>query len=241
MKAHVPWCAVLGRRHAAGFTLIELLLAIGLLALMSVLAWRGVDGMGQARARLQQHADEVQTLQATLGQWAADLDALVEQPNWNSLQWDGRSLRLLRRSALADGAGLQVVAWARRGVGTEGQWWRWVSPALTTRAELAQAWQQAQAWAQVERQTESPQALATVPLDDWQIFFYRGNAWSNPLSSAGAAVAADNAAAPAPAQSTAQSATLPEGVRLLLKLPEGHSVSGLLTRDWVRPVLGAAS
>lgn len=230
-----------GRRSVAGFTLIELLIAISLLALLSVMTWRGIDGIGQTRARLQSHGDAVQSLQVTLGQWAADLDALAEQPNWNSLQWDGRVLRLLRRGLDERGDGLRVVAWMRRGVGTTGQWWRWQSGALTTRAELDLAWQQAQIWSQMPDQDAGQQAVATIALEDWQLFFYRGNAWTNALSSADVAADTGSAATPATTAATTPQAALPEGVRLVLKLPNGQSISGVLTRDWARPLLGGAS
>lgn len=219
------------RRFMAGFTLIELLVAISLLALMSVLTWRGVDGISRTQIQLQQHSDEVQTLQATLGQWTADLDALAEQPNWNSLQWDGQSLRLLRQGTASAGDGLRVVAWVRRGVGGAGQWLRWQSGTLTTRADLELAWQKAQTWSRTPGEDDQRLEVATIALDDWQIYFYRGNAWTNPLSSAGA-TAGEALIAPD------QQEVLPKGVRLVLNLPEGHSVSGVLTRDWVRPVLG---
>lgn len=218
-------------QRTGGFTLIELLVAISLLALMSVMTWRGIDGIAQAQRRLQQHGDAVQALQATLGQWGADLDALATQPNWNSLQWDGRSLRLLRRSPAGDGVGLRVVAWARRGVGVSGQWLRWQSDVLRTRAELDLAWQQAQTWAQTPGADDAQREVATIALNDWQIFFYRGNAWTNPLSSAGAAQ--DGARVGA-------SPALPEGVRLVLHLPQGYGLDGVLTRDWARPVLGGS-
>lgn len=220
-----------------GFTLIELLIAISLLALMSVLTWRGVDGISRTQTQLQQHSDEVQTLQATLGQWAADLDALTVQPNWNSLQWDGQTLRLLRRGTASGGDGLRVVAWVRRGVGTAGQWLRWQSGTLTTRADLELAWQKALTWSKTPGADDQRFEVATIALDDWQIYFYRGNAWTNPLSSAGAPTTATADGTPLAAT---QQEALPEGVRLVLKLPEGHSVSGVLTQDWVRPVLGGS-
>lgn len=227
-----------------GFTLIELLVAIGLLALMAVMTWRGLDGINRAQGQLQQRSDEVQTLQATLGQWSADLDALAEQPNWNSLEWDGRSMRLLRQDSTTSADGLRVVAWVRRGVGEAGQWVRWQSGALTTRQQLELAWQKAQRWAQTPSADDAPREVHTIALEDWQIFYYRGNAWSNPLSSAGSSAVAQ-AAAPA-ASEAAQTLTpikqepLPDGVRLVLKLPDGQALSGTLTRDWVRPVLGGA-
>ena len=50
--------------HARGFTLVEMLVAIGLMALMAGLSWRGIDGMGAAQTHMQQRSDEVLTLQA---------------------------------------------------------------------------------------------------------------------------------------------------------------------------------
>jgi general secretion pathway protein J len=233
------------RQWEHGFTLIELLVAIGLLALMAVMTWRGLDGISRAQGQLQQRSDEVQTLQATLGQWTADLDALAEQPNWTSLAWDGRSMRLLRNDSTTSADGLRVVAWVRRGVGGTGQWVRWQSGPLTTRPQLELAWQQAQRWAQSPTADDKTREVQTIALEDWQIFYYRGNAWSNPLSSAGSSSVAP-AAAPASATSEATQATaskqepLPDGVRLVLTLPDGQAVGGSLTRDWIRPVLGGA-
>ncbi|MDO8320700.1 type II secretion system protein J [Rhodoferax sp.] len=199
-----------------GFTLIELLLAISLMALMTVLSWRGLDGISRAQSRLQLQSDDVLALQATLAQWGVDLDAMAEQPDMPSLDWDGRALRLVRRSSAEPGEGLRVVAWVRRSVAGQGQWLRWQSPPLLTRPALDLAWQKAQAWGQAPSEDDVLREVRTVALDQWQIFYYRGNAWSNPLSSAGTLAAT------------------PDGVRLVLTLSPGQAISGTLTRDWVR-------
>ena len=218
----------MGKSCGRGFTLIELLVAISLMALMTALSWRGLDGMSRAQTQMRQHADQVLTLQAGLAQWGADLDALAQQPNSPSLDWDGRALRLLRRGTTTPGEGLQVVAWSRRSVDGVGQWLRWQSPALSTRAELQQAWQQAGLWAQNPSAAARQREVRLVPLDQWQIFYYRRNAWSNPLSSAGATVEG----------TTAADTSIPDGVRLVLTLSAGQAISGTLTRDWVRPTVG---
>lgn len=228
---------------ARGFTLIELLVAISLMALMAVLSWRGLDGISRAQTQLQQRSDDVQALQATLGQWGADLDALAEQPNTPSLDWDGRAMRILRRGSAGSGEGLHVVAWARRNVAGVGQWLRWQSPELRTRGQLELAWQKAQLWAQTPSDEDRLREVRTVALDAWQIFYYRGNAWTNPLSSAGTAEtgAAGSAVVTASTPSSVAVAadTTPDGVRLVLTLAAGQAISGTLTRDWVRPLLGA--
>ena len=215
-----------------GFTLIELLVAISLMALMAALSWRGLDGMTRSQTQMRQHADEVLALQAGLAQWGADLDALALQPNSPSLDWDGRALRILRRGTATPGAGLHVVAWSRRNVDGAGQWLRWQSPPLRTRGELQLAWQNAALWAQNPSAQDRQREVRIAPLDQWQIFFYRGGAWSNPLSSAG--TTSDGK----PAAAAAAAPALPDAVRLVLTLSAGQAISGSLTRDWLRPTVG---
>lgn len=215
-----------------GFTLIELLVAIALMALMAAMSWRGLDGMVRAQTQMRQHADEVLTLQAGLAQWGADLDALAQQPNTPNLDWDGRALRLLRSNNASPHEGLRVVAWTRRQGTGGGQWLRWQSPPLRTRGELQLAWQTAALWAQNPSDEDRKREVAIVPLTDWQIFYYRSNAWSNPLSSEG--TPADAKAAPTTAP------VVPDGVRLVLTLPPGQALSGVLTRDWISPTLSSA-
>ncbi len=221
-----------------GFTLIELLVAIALMALMAGLSWRGLDGMTRAQTQMRQSSDDVLTLQAGLAQWGADLDALAQQPGSPSLDWDGRALRMLRRSATNPAEGLHVVAWSRRNVEGVGQWLRWQSPPLRTRGELTLAWQKAALWAQNPSDDDRQREVRIAPLEQWQIFYYRGAAWSNPLSSAGAAEGGTDVAAGGSGQPAGGASALPEGVRLVLTLAAGQAISGTVTRDWVRPDLG---
>lgn len=217
-----------GLRVPRGFTLIELLVAVGLLALMAALSWRGLDGMTRSQAQMRQYSDEVYALQAGLAQWGADLDALVVQPNTASLDWDGRALRILRRSNVDPGAGLIVVAWSRRSVEGQGRWLRWQSPPLQTRGELQLAWQKAAQWAQSPGEDDLQREVRIAALDQWQIYYYRSGAWSNPMSSAG------NAADTRPGAE----APVPDAVRLVLTLTAGQALTGTLTRDWIRPAVG---
>lgn len=224
------------RRCARGFTLIELLVAISLMALMAVLSWRGLDGISRSQVSLQQRSDDVLALQATLAQWGADLDAMTSQPGLPGVDWDGRGLRILRRSSTTD-AGLLVVAWAQRSGGEQGQgqWLRWQSPLLSNRTELDLAWQKAALWAQTPGDDDRTREVRTVALDQWQVFYYRSNAWTNPLSSDGNAEASTTTSGSGSATS---GAALPDGVRVVLTLAPGHALSGILTRDWARPTLG---
>lgn len=62
---------------AAGFTLLELLVAITVLSLVSLIAWRGLDSLVHTRERLQPEAEEVRELLVAFGQIERDLAQVV--------------------------------------------------------------------------------------------------------------------------------------------------------------------
>ncbi|MGV8803962.1 MAG: PulJ/GspJ family protein [Polaromonas sp.] len=224
------------RAAVKGFTLIELLVALAAMALMAGLSWRGLDGMIRAKTQIEQRADAVLALQAGLTQWTADLDALLSLPQTQTLDWDGRGLRIVRRSTTRPGEGVLVVAWAHRSIDGVDQWLRWQSPPQYTRGELQTAWARAAQWAQNPGDAEKRDEVRITPLQAWQIFYFRGNAWTNPLSSDTAAPAVP--ATPGTEKPVVGETVLPDGVRLVLTLPAGQALQGTLTLDWVRPVVG---
>lgn len=208
------------RSRIHGFTLVELLVALGVMALMAILGWRGLDGLSRAQAAAQARSDEVLTVQAAIGQWNADLAALVQIDQTQALDWDGRVLRITRRSSVPGDLGPRVVAWTRRS--GNGLWLRWQSDPLPTRGAWQEAWGRAALWAQNPGDAERRGEVALFALDGWQLFYFRGNAWTNPMSATG---------------TTTGAATLPDGMRLVLDLPGGQALTGRITSDWVRPTL----
>ena len=216
---------------SSGFTLIELLVAISVMALLAVLSWRGLDGIARSQAQTSQRADEVLNLQAGLGQWKVDLDSLTQTPQITSLAWDGRVLRLTRRASTGSD-GLAVVAWTRRGE-ADGQWLRWQSPPVRTLGGWTDAWNRANVWSQTASVEDRAREVLITPLANWQIFYFRDNAWSNSLSSAGSS----SAGVPGSGQ-TGAPVVVPDGIRLVLELPPGQPLNGRVTMDWVRPTLG---
>lgn len=221
--------------RARGFTLVELLVALFAMALLAVMSWRGLDGMTRAQSQTQSRADEVLVLQVGLAQWTADLDALIQLPQFTALDWNGRVLRLTRRGTDSAAGGVSVAAWTRRSVNGTPTWLRWQSPPLANRGQLDEAWQMADIWSQNPGDQQRQREVAVTPLEEWTIFYYRSDAWTNPLSSdATASALPAGLAAPA----GARTAVIPDGVRLVLTLPAGHALAGTLTRDWVRPTVG---
>jgi general secretion pathway protein J len=230
--AHQGKAPSTGRHSARGFTLIEVLVAISVMALMSLMAWRGIDGMLRTQSGLKTRADDIRTLQAGLAQWQTDLDQSLELAGTPGWDWNGQVLRLTRR-ANTQAEAVQVVAWTWRsdpGRPGGGDWQRWQSASLHSRSDWQAAWRLAEQWSQTpDAQTRAGQ-VNIHPLIGWQIFVHRGGNWTNPLSSE----VVNTSSTPAPA--TAAGST-PDGVRLILNLPPGPAGAGLLTQDWVRPTL----
>ena len=196
-----------------GFTLVEVLVALTVLAVMATMAWQGLDGIGRARAASQQQLERTVRLNAVLGQWEQDLAALQDARSVPAVLLQGTTLRLTRR---ADD-GLRVVAWSLR----DGSWWRWAGPVAKTVGDLQESWFASQQLIG----TEPQQVRMLDGAAAWQLYFYRGNAWSNAQSSARPVEEAEGAEALA-----ALRQQVPQGVRLVLTV--GADAAGpMLTRD----------
>lgn len=231
---------------------MELLVAIVIMSMLALLSWRAIDGMGRTQTLTQQRADALLRMQAALGQWMADLDAVVDTQELKPLDFDGRVLRMTRRDSGESGLespGLRVVAWSQLPVtavtsengeatptglapGATFAWSRWQSPPIRQRGELARAWQRAAEWGQASGANNAAASvdstLQIIGISQWQLFYHRGETWGNPLSSAGNESVGGV---------VTQASALPNGVRLVLTLAPGQSLSGNLVRDWVRPTL----
>jgi general secretion pathway protein J len=70
--------------RSRGFTLLELLVAITVLSIVSMIAWRGLDSLVTTRERLEPEADDVRALLTAFGQMERDL-AQVTNPKFVGL------------------------------------------------------------------------------------------------------------------------------------------------------------
>jgi general secretion pathway protein J len=201
------------RRQARGFTLIELLVALAAMAVLAGLGWTGIDSMVRSREATQAAMDRTLRLSTVLTQWEQDLAAVQETVAVPPMQFDGRTLRLTRSTE----DGLRVVAWVLR----DGAWWRWAGPVVRTNGDLQQSWLASQ-------QLQGGEAAELKLIDGaeaWQVYYYRGNAWTN-AQSTGNRNESRNANRP----DTDEREDLPDGVRLVLTLP-----GGTVTRDLAVP------
>jgi general secretion pathway protein J len=209
-------------RRSAGFTLVEVLVAMVVMALMSLMAWQGVDGIARTRESNQVRLEQTLRLETVVAQWEQDLAALQETGAVPALRCDGQSVRLTRR---AEG-GMQVVLWSLRPETRGAVWQRWAGPATTTTHGLQESWLRSQQF----QGGEDGQLRALEGLDSWQVYFYRGNGWSNCQSSDDLTPVSPFAAAPT-ASAAAARVALPSGVRVVLAFAPGSGLNGSLTRD----------
>ena len=144
-------------------------------------------------------------------------------------------LRLIRRSTASASDGFLIAAWTRGERGGPGQWLRWQSEPLTSKAQLLSAFDEAGVWAQSPGDAQRKQEVAIESVQAWQIYFHRGGAWSNPLS--GDSTMSEGRTTSYTTDSTSGDGSAIDGIRLVLTLPASHPIGGTLTRDWVRPTL----
>lgn len=180
-----------GRARAGGFTLVEVLVALLVMSVMAGLAWRGIDGLARAREATESNLEATERINTVVAQFEADLQALYD-PDASAgtggsagssggggpvpaLSCDGSTLRLTR---VAEG-GVQMVAWQLRSP----LWLRWASPVVLRAGELQEQWLRSQQLLG----NETGQLRLLEGASGMQLYFFRGNAWTNCQSSAGTA------------------------------------------------------
>jgi general secretion pathway protein J len=192
-------------KHARGFTLVEVLVALMIMAVLSTMAWQGIDGIVRARDISRAQLDRSLRLNTVIAQWEQDLAAVQDMATVPALAFDGASLRLVRQVA----GGAQLVVWTLRGT----QWMRWTGPVLTRVGELRESWMRSQQLLG----NEDAMLKLLDGVSGVQVEFYRGNSWTNAQSTGDLA---DDTAG--------RREKLPQGVRLVLSLGDQR-----LTRDIV--------
>ncbi len=213
-----------------GFTLVEVLVALSIMATLAVMGWQGIDGIVRTRDASQARLDHTLRLGTVLAQWEQDLASLQQTDAVPALSYDGKTLRLTRRTD----DGVQLVAWsltptagaAQTDAGGSSPCMRWAGPSVNGSVALQDSWLRSQLL-----QSNDPGLLRTLDgVSELQLYCYRGNAWSN-CQSSGNVVAAAPPASGASGVPAAVRTVLPSGLRLVLTFADGSGHDGTLTRD----------
>ncbi len=191
-----------------GFTLIEVLVSLVILSTMAAMAWKGMDGITRSREIADGGLKRTLRLQSVMQQWSADLNSVISTGVVQGIQFDGAALRMTRQSQ----GGVQVVVWALR----SGRWVRWAGEPVTKVGPLQEQWRRS-----FDYQGREPGSIAALKgVEQWQVYFHRGGAWSNAQSSAGAS-----------SNGGGKNDPLPMAVRCVLTLGEGSGHVGSIVRD----------
>jgi general secretion pathway protein J len=204
------------RSRAGGFTLVEVLVALLVMAVMAGLAWRGVDSLARAREITEANIEATARLNTVMAQLEADLQAVYDtQGVVPAVSCDGATLRLTRTAE----DGVQMVAWQVRNP----VWLRWASPVVVRGGELQEHWLRSQ-----QLLGNEPNQLRLLEgVTGMQIYFFRGNAWTNCQSSAGTTTTSTTSTGTATGTTTPNPP--PAGVRIVLTLTQPRA--GTLTRS----------
>jgi general secretion pathway protein J len=195
-----------------GFTLLELLVAISVLAIVSMISWRGLDSLLSIRERLEPDGDEVRAILTTFGQLERDLAQVTTPAVFNlrispvgvRASSQGPVLEVLRiaPTTVVAPTSVQTVFWRV----ADGALIRQVSPPRRT-FEAPEA-----------EQLSSARLLGDVA--SIRIRLWRDVAWVDPLI---AGAAEPPAVAPPGAQ-----VQVPQGIEITIERTDGRSFKRVL-------------
>jgi len=170
-------------RHNTGFTLVELLVAIGILAMVAVLGWRGLDGIVRARVALTHEMEVTRGMQLAFAQMQNDCEHVANAEIMDgrpTLQWDADRLTLVRKVYVENEPSyLQVIGY--RVVG--GQLLRRESPGTRDLEQVEQLWQSIASDAPADN---SPSVVLQVGVAGMQVQGWQNDAWRNEPTVVGA-------------------------------------------------------
>jgi general secretion pathway protein J len=206
-------------RRAAGFTLVEVLVSLVVMAVLSAMAFRGIDAVMRAKDSALASTDRTLKLNTGMSQFEYDVSQIIDSKVLpQAVMFDGATLRIARRTP----DGIQLVLWTLQ----DRRWQRWASGSFIHMSELTDAWMRSQQWTAI-----SGNAVTVLDnVDAFQVYVCNpsslattGCSWNNVQSTQGA-----NAQTPTPNGNTPPPSTTvqPNAIKIQLKIADGE-----LTRE----------
>ena len=159
-------------KTARGFTLVELLVAIGILAMVAVLGWRGLDGIVRARVALTDQMEMTRGMQLAFAQMQSDCEHAVDATMLGRrpflLQADNRLTLVRTVFNENEPARLQVIAYRL----VNGQLLRRESNTTRDLVELDALWQ-----ASVSDTDPTPPVALQGGVQSMGVLVWQNNAW----------------------------------------------------------------
>ncbi len=207
------------RHRWRGFTLLELLVAISVLAIVSIIAWRGLGSLVTTRERLDPERDEVRALLSAFGQLERDL-AQVATPAVFGLSSTPVMVRLA-----SDGQVLQIVRIAPRDengpTAVQTVYWRVADGVL-----LRQSTPPARDFAPVDAEKLTNARLLTQ-VTSMRVRVWTDSGWSEPAADGSVPITPPVAGAPPPS-SPLEAVRVPPGIEFTVVRNNGTSVRRVL-------------
>ena len=159
-------------KTARGFTLVELLVAIGILAMVAVLGWRGLDGIVRARVALTDQMEMTRGMQLAFAQMQSDCEHVVDAAMLGRrpflLQADNRITMVRTVFNENEPARLQVIAYRL----VDGQLQRRESNTTRDLVELDALWQ-----ASVSDTDPTPPVTLQGGVQSMAVLVWQNQAW----------------------------------------------------------------
>lgn len=123
--------------QARGFTLIEMMVALVIMALIGLMAWRGLDGLVRGKERIEAHAEQQRDLHYALTLLDRDCLAMViDDQVGQPVALGSRSVWWLRNDTQSGMPAWQIVGYRSQ---TDGLY-RALSPSFPDRDKALEAW-----------------------------------------------------------------------------------------------------
>lgn len=122
---------------ARGFTLIEMMVALVIMALIGLMAWRGLDGLVRGKERLESHAEQQRDLQYALTLLDRDcLSMVIDDQVGQPVALGSRSVWWLRNTTNGGMPAWQIVGYRSQSDGL----YRAISSVFPTKEKALEAW-----------------------------------------------------------------------------------------------------